>query len=169
MLGSKLGIYPRVMPYAVPDGYFEELSGRITLIVLEDKTVIPDLSKQQVFEVPKGYFDQLPAQILSAVKEETKPATKVISLGRRITRNIRLAAAAALLLVAGAGVFRAVQQRNSFDNKLAALPDEALTEYVSQTSNGLNIDNNVASADKSLPEQLTEEEITAYLDETGWQ
>lgn len=159
---SKLGSISRRMPYYVPDDYFENAATQI-LTSARAKDVTAGLADKTPFEVPNHYFDQLPLRVLENVKE--KRSVKIIPLGRQI----RLAAAAMLLLLAGAGFFKIALQQNSFDKKLSALPDDAIKEYVLQTSNELNIDNTVADTKVPLPEHLTEAEIVQYLDETGWQ
>jgi hypothetical protein len=172
-MGSPLAKASRKMPYEVPAGYFEHLASNITGAVLE-KDVVAELPKTLPFEAPKGYFEQLPGQLLKAVKEEErKSKTRTIFLGQKLWKPLRLAAAAVILMTIGFGALQLVNQQNSFEHKFANLSDDAVKEYVQQNTAGFEteaIENTVAHLPKSVaPSQLTEEEITAYLDETGWQ
>lgn len=111
-INSKLGNISRKMPFDVPDNYFSNLPAQIMASVREKDITLP-LSKENPFAAPQGYFEQLPMQILSAVKEKQKTGAKVIVL----PKNIRIAAAAILLLLAGAGVFKVAMQQNSFEHQ----------------------------------------------------
>lgn len=56
----------RRLPYRVPEGYFELLSGSVVeQVLLQDS-----LSMIKAGDVPPGYFDQLPALILQKAKEQ---------------------------------------------------------------------------------------------------
>jgi hypothetical protein len=169
-LQSSLAKMPRVMPYAVPENYFSSLPEQVLAQALDSETsaVLP---KAVPFEVPKGYFDSLPDQLLKAAKSsEEKPKTKVISLGETIWKKTRFAAAAIVLLALGTGIFQLSDRQNSFEHKLAQLPVEAVSEYVEQNADGFEVPVESSAANTSVSlNQLTEEEINAYLDETGWQ
>ena len=58
------------MPYAVPDGYFEELPGEISASIsgLEAEEVAPVWGKEVPFAVPTGYFDELTSHITAATR-----------------------------------------------------------------------------------------------------
>jgi hypothetical protein len=167
-MGSKLGNISKATPYDVPDSYFDKLSEQITAS-LKVQDVASNLPKSLPFEVPANYFEHLPGQMLIAAKGKEKPKSSIITLNGRGWRNIRLAAAAALLLLAGSGIFKVAMQQNSFEQKIAKVPDEAIQEYVLQHSTELKAGNTVIASNTTLPGQLTDEEITQYLNETGWQ
>lgn len=165
---SKLGNLSKAMPYALPGNYFDEFTERISAATKEENA-LADLPKNLPFETPLNYFEQLPDQILAAAKGKEKSKTRIIALNGRGWKNIRLAAAAALLILAGSGIFKVALQQNSFDQKIAAVSDEAIKEYVLQNSTELDAGNTVVASNMTLPTQLTDEEITQYLNETGWQ
>jgi hypothetical protein len=103
---SPLADMPRVMPYAVPEGYFSSLAELALLantaepmlnlskampyavpagyfesladnITARAKGPSLPLSKENPFTAPAGYFDNLPRQMLAAAKKaEEKPAKK---------------------------------------------------------------------------------------------
>jgi hypothetical protein len=173
-MGSPLAQLSRQMPYALPSGYFDQLPDVILAQALE-KDVISELPKITPYKAPEGYFDKLPQQVMNAIQADEIPAkTKTIPLGKSPWYQVRLAAAAVLLLLIGAGVFGVFRQDSSFDTKLAQLSEESVSEYIQQNIDefdGQMIESNfgVRAAAATSPSQLTEEEITEYLDETGWQ
>jgi len=170
-MGSTLTGLSRKTPYVVANDYFKVLPEAILAKTIE-ASLADVISKGNPFEVPTGYFDQLPQQLLSKVafQQEQHPP-KVISFGNNIWKSIRWAAAAVLLLTAGFGTLQMLNSENSVEQKLASLPADAVIEYVQDNRSGFD----VAPADLVLETghlattQLTEEEITLYLDEMGWQ
>jgi len=168
-IGSKLGSYPRRMPYVVPDNYFENFPIQmLTTVRLENN--VKQASETNAFEVPENYFEALPTRIIASIKKQEKAPSRVISFPGSIRRNIRFAAAAIFLLLVGGGLFWRFQQPLSLEAKLAALPKDVMTEYVVQSSEELQTNTNaIVSGNNHFTAQLTEEEITAYLNETGWQ
>lgn len=98
LLSPLLSQVPRVNPYTIPSGYFEELEETIPFLIHDDvveelNTVSPLLSgmkKEMPFSVPEGYFDQLTPELM----KEQRPA-KVISMP---TRNWMRYAAAAMII-----------------------------------------------------------------------
>lgn len=167
-INRKLGSISKAMPYSVPDNYFEAFTAQMIASAKEEEILI-NLPTSTPFETPANYFDQLPGQVLAAAKASEKPRTRIIALNGKAWKNVRLAAAAVLLLLAGSGIFKIALQQDSFDQKIAAVPDEAIKEYVLQNSTELNTGNSVLASNTTLPAQLTDEEITQYLNETGWQ
>lgn len=55
----------RAPVYALPEGYFDDLSGNISLKI--ENEVNKEFSKNQVQDVPEGYFEHLSGQILSKI------------------------------------------------------------------------------------------------------
>ncbi len=128
-LGSSLAGLSRKMPYAVPDGYFGQLTHSLqqTVISATGEEEAPGFSKSMPygvpvgyfnnlteslvatakaantmpFAVPGGYFESLPAQVLQAAKESepVKKETKFIPLKRQKVINPIRWAAAAILIV----------------------------------------------------------------------
>lgn len=63
-----LAAQTRMMPYAVPVGYFDHVADMIV-----DKVLLLDGSEQDTatsMQVPEGYFDQLPQVILGRIKAQ---------------------------------------------------------------------------------------------------
>lgn len=159
------------MPYAVPGGYFEGLPEQMLFAALESEQV-PALPKATPFATPAGYFDQLPAQMLQAAQKAdatpNKPAKKTISLGRAL----RWAAAAVLLLGVGITSYNVlIPGEKTTEQAIAALPNNLINEYVNQNATvadvAVNTSKPIAGNMKEL-KQLKDEDITGYLDETGW-
>jgi len=165
-MGSGLGNISSILPYEVPDNYFDQFPDKL-MSVITAESMVSKLTPKNPYTVPVGYFEQLPQQILAAAKEQGKSNDKLIALSSNIWKRTRLAAAAVLLLLTGMGIFKYALDEGSFSNKLAGLPDDAVNEYVMQTSNELNVTSNLAQA--TLPKEITSQEIEQYLNETGWQ
>ena len=120
-------------------------------------------------EVPQGYFAALPAAVLDKIKAGEQPKQKTISLAGRLMRPLRFAAAAAVLMAAGLGISQLLQGNNTMQAQLDKLPDEALNEYVLETGEPVEPASQVATTVPLHTDNLTEEEIEAYLNETSWQ
>jgi hypothetical protein len=160
-LNSSLVDISREMPYSLPENYHNEFCGNLSgLIKLEN------LNDKMPFEVPSDYFDDFPSEMIALIQKEEKKPGRIINVGW-FGKNIRIAAAAIILLFAGAGIFQVTIQQNSIESQLSRLPEDAVSEYL-QSTEGLELytkQNNLGSA----ASQLSEDEIINYLDETGWQ
>lgn len=104
-------------PFIVPEDYFTRLPGVVMARIRtlqastaaeEEETLSPllaQLSKKMPFSVPSQYFEQLPHQVAPPAPEISREATgKVFRLSRRAMR-MGVAAAAAVLIVAGIWIF----------------------------------------------------------------
>ncbi len=157
------------MPYAVPQGYFEGLSAAIMA-----KTEGVSVMRPNPYNVPQGYFEGLPEAMLARVKESDMPVqTKVIPLGTRIWKNIRWAAAAVLITGIGLGVYRSYMTDTSVSpqQELSALSKEDIHSYVEQRLDEFDVEAIAANTNgydvKTITNNLSEEEIENYLNETG--
>ena len=67
-MGSVLADLPRTMPYAVPDGYFNNFHGSVQHIIsdLDKADIVPVWGKTLPYSVPEGYFEALAQNILMA-------------------------------------------------------------------------------------------------------
>ena len=164
-LGSMLASLPRTNVYLIPEGYFNKFPETLMTFMSSGKGSWEHGNKKP-FAVPEGYFDSMPEALLQRVKSERKKQGKVISLSPVLRRYLAGAAAVLLLLAGGGGLYRHYGH-NSLEQQIAKLPEAAVSEYVLQTSSDLN--QVVATNTASLPDYLTEEEISQFLDETGWQ
>ncbi|MCD6064513.1 MAG: hypothetical protein K0R82_2424, partial [Flavipsychrobacter sp.] len=150
----------------VPDGYFEELPGKILAMVQEQPQM--ELPKNHPFEVPAGYFDQLPEQILQAAKAEGKKG-RVIPFNTRIQKGIKWAAAAMLVAALGIGSYRTLTPADlTPSEELAQLPADVISEYVSQNIDEFDMEVLESTINNSELQSLTDEEIDQYLEETDW-
>ncbi len=143
-LNSILADMPRTMPYEVPAGYFDALSGAILQAADGNEHHEPalHLPKLMPYELPAGYFDALADSVLAQVKEPALPFTKelpyavpsgyfdklpedVLSKVKLyntdktfvfpVWKTIRWAAAAMLLLGAGFGLYTYMNNTTSPD------------------------------------------------------
>jgi hypothetical protein len=163
---SPLAKLPRTMPFMVPDGYFNRLPAEISG-ALDQGDLTVYRSRRQPFEVPEQYFEQLPAMILSKVRAEGEQKPKTIDLRKSILKQLRWAAAAVLLLAAGAGIWRA-SVPSSFERQLASLPEDVVADYVEQHIDEFDPEliESVALEDAPVPTlPLTEEEINNHFSE----
>jgi hypothetical protein len=80
-MGSCLADMSRVMPYSVPQGYFEHFAGSTleTIKELNQSAPISAWGKSLPYKVPVNYFEGLTGAIVAAAKAEeglSSPATK---------------------------------------------------------------------------------------------
>lgn len=63
------------LPYALPDGYFENLPLQVMLrIAIEEKAggePVLNIKKETVYQAPDGYFENLAGSIMNRIKAET--------------------------------------------------------------------------------------------------
>jgi hypothetical protein len=161
----------RSMPFDLPKGYFEELPIHIATLAAEKN--IKEIARGNMpYSVSPFYFQQLPAAVLLAAKTKER---KIISLNI-VWQQVRLAVAAVFLLGVGFGTMHYyLQQQRPIQNTevaLARVPQNTISDYVQ-----LNIDDfdqemiysSIGAGMPIQPDQLTKDEITQYLDETGGQ
>lgn len=143
---------------AVPEGYFESLSGtilnKIKALETEDAAteiralspMLYSIQNENVFEVPHGYFENLSDGILDKVK----PEAKVVKLSGRSRTFFKYAVAAVFTGVMALGVFKFTQNQPP----LLALPD-----YVTAGLQVQNVDQELAS--------ISDAEIITFLEADG--
>jgi len=165
-------LLPKSMPYHMPEGYFEDIAANIKALVQE-----PELSidRNLPHEVPAGYFEQLPELVLQKAKAASQKKSRVISLGAIISKNVRWAAAAIVLMSIGAGIYKynSVSKTYNTQQALAGLSRDSIDVYVQQNIDEYDLETITAALNpsdmKTATGKLTEEEIKNYLDETGWE
>lgn len=173
--------FPTALPYAVPEGYFDTFPGRMmALLKAGDPAAIPPAATP--YAAPSGYFENLPGQIMARIRTEAQtaaPAPKIIPLRRfSAWRNVRLAAAAVLLAVAGIGLYRLTMPRQeNITQQLAAIPKDSIRDYLLQHVDDFEADELASlaapaitggNARSSIQLPVGREDIIQYLDETGW-
>ncbi len=199
-LQSPLADMPRTMPYAVPEGYFALLEESIKTgisgatdyrLAIQDKATpyeVPERyfatlpqnilaaihtgsSREMPYAAPEGYFDQLPLQMLEAAKADGN-RKKTIQLGGTIWKNIRWAAAAAIIIGIGFGSYKMLQPAEpvSTEAQLAKIPGSTINDYIQANIDDFDADMLATNINSTTPTaaQLPEDEIVNYLNETGW-
>ncbi len=149
-------------PFAVPEGYFDQLAGNImnrirqeeTLTVMEETRLLsPTLAavgNRNVFTVPDGYFEQLAA---GSIKEVALP-TKVVPM-KSNRGMLRYMVAAAITGIIGLSIL------SIFNNKTAdtvASPETAMLQASEIIKN--------KSFDSEL-DKISAGDIEKYLTESG--
>jgi len=169
-LNSPLAVFPRTMPYIVPDAYFDNLPTLVARYVLADTP----LTKDMPLAVPDGYFDALPQQLLQAVKNDEAPA-KEESKNRSVWLNARWAAAAMLIIFIGLGSYRILTPETlTIQQQLEEIPEAAILAYVQDNIDEFDTEyivNNLDNANtiQTQAENLNDETIEYYLENSGWQ
>jgi hypothetical protein len=156
----------KTMPFDVPEGYFEQLPAG---------TLQKAKGRAMPHAVPEGYFEQLPGELLAKLKDETAPQKgETIPLGQNIWKQVRWAAAAMLVMGIGIGSYVQMAPRSmSVEEQLAQLPQGTIGEYVQNNIDEFDSEMLAELAGNSNAtsaiEQLNDEDIIHYLNETGWQ
>ena len=171
--------YSKAMLYQVPQGYFDNLAGDVLAIAKGESALLEQ--PKAPFEVPQGYFSQLPAQMLAVAKaadvHQEVRKTRVISPNwKTLWTSTRWAAAAILILGIALSTYTGLQRPMSVENQLAALPEGTISKYVEQNIDDFETElivstlttNKTRSTAQAIDE-LSDEEIIQYLDETGWE
>lgn len=194
---SPLAGAPRVMPFPVPAGYFNDLAANLLLCATENADVqainnydvpagyfetlpgdilkqikteefVTSLPKQNPYETPTGYFDKLPDEVLAHAKQQGKKGAIVINW-----QPIRWAAAAILVLGLGFGSYKMLYNKPIDTNKaLAAVPKDSIHAYIVQNVDDFETELilNSLGTEKTIKgtNQISEQEIVEYLNENGW-
>lgn len=158
------------MPFSVPDAsYFEGLSARIMAKVQEEE---PSWGKTNPYTVPQGYFDALPAIVVVKVKPEAAP--QVVKKTIPLFRTVQLAASMALIFFAGFAVMKMGNTRKASNTTVSATVSKVdIKNYVEANIDDFDTDlilNSLAQSNTKQDKKVTisDAEIRAYLDETGW-
>jgi hypothetical protein len=158
------------MPHELPVGYFEDFAANITAIAASEEFNVNG-SRTLPFTVPPGYFDALPAQVLAAVSQQQPEARRT----RRVMAfapAIRWAAAAALLISIGLGIYRFSRNTSGqgrAESIIAQVPVNDIQEYVQQTNLDLLPAGAVSTDVNTDLKNIDEETISRYLQETTWE
>jgi hypothetical protein len=186
------------MPYAVPNGYFSSLADEVSDLVkireLTDPQVswgtktpfegpspayfeglaaqvlakvneVPEFSTKNPYTVPRGYFEALPDIIVAKAKGQATTKKRV-----PLFRTARLAASMALIILAG---FAVMTMNNKSQNplNLSAVSKTEIDQYVTANLDDFDTDliiNGLANTTTDKKINISDAEIKAYLDETGW-
>lgn len=160
---------PRAVPFRGPaPGYFEQFSTNLLQRIHDESE--PEWSKKMPYQVPQGYFENFPKQMSSKVRRvAVSPDSRRVPL----FRAVRLAASIALILFTGLGIMN-IHSRQSASAELAKVSEADIRNYVESNLDEFDTDlilNGLATntqKEEKVEVHLTEEEIKAYLDETGW-
>ncbi len=161
--GSSLAGHKVAVPYAVPEGYFGHAAAMAVEIMGEHTAdaVIP--ASQQPYSVPAGYFDALPGKVLQRAGSNKRKG------GAFSFVQLRWAAAAIVLLMAGAGIWAALNNNNvaTATTFLADVGDKEIREYLAESGSGVAMNMSAAVAVEQV--NVDARDIISYLDETGWE
>lgn len=166
----------------VPEGYFDEFPEQM-LALARAEHIGFSAGSVNPLNVPKGYFLELPEQLLAAAKaSDTKASARVIPLISRVSRSLRWAAAAILVMGIGFGTYQVYfgNTGNHTEKQLAKISSNTLGDYLQQNIDDYDmetLENTVASNAGGIkqinsdlnPKNLNTDEITQYLNETGWE
>lgn len=163
-MGSPLAHMPRTMPYSVPEGYFNDFHISVAHLVAEGKA-IPNGG--DVFSIPEGYFDLLPVQLIQKIRaEEKQKRRRVIELSA-IWQQVRLAAAAVLLLTVGIGTYKFYVDRLPYNTEraLSNVPKSSIHDYVQQNIDDFDTEMILDNMSSGNGDELSRKEINDYLNE----
>jgi hypothetical protein len=177
-MGSPLADMSRDMPYYVPKGYFEQLPEQALGNALSTQEYDFNLNIGKPFSVPDNYFEQFPAQVLQAIKAnedaETVKKIKTIPLNRAYKwYSVKWAAAAVLLICVSIFSYRFIMPNHTPEHELASIPQNEIAEYAMLHTDDpaelemLDKNGVMYATPQHVTLQLTEEEITQYLNEKG--
>ena len=143
------------IPYTVPSGYFQELSGNLKSRVLVESMHVDEKSGFNVppgyfnelssriennlvlenirslapsggFALPEGYFAELSGRITSRLEDSSKGATPIRNL---FTSWISYAAAACITAMIATGIYFS-SNTYQFDKQLSEVPDQEIINYL---------------------------------------
>ncbi|HEY0609968.1 MAG TPA: hypothetical protein VGD35_09935 [Chitinophaga sp.] len=188
-----LNLPPTPPPYGVPAGYFDQLPEQVLQRIrsLEADPVQEELSelspllatapRQLPLSTPEGYFDGLSTRIMAGISQAQESPARVVPI--RSHRRYRLWAVAAsvvaLLGLSTLFLFRHNSGTGSFEAQLAAVPDQAIVEYLQSHTDAFDneaILSSVSSAEVAdeLPkistnlDDLPADAIQKYLESSEW-
>lgn len=154
--------WDKKMPFESPGpAYFESFAAQVVAKVQE----APELSKENPYTVPQGYFDSLPGIIVARAKGQASAKKRV-----PLFRTARLAASMAFIILVGFGVMK-MNSSSSNRQSLSHVSQSEINQYISANLDDFDTDliiNGLASAKTDKTIELSDTEIKAYLDETGW-
>tara|TARA_B110001454_G_scaffold213131_1_gene230835 strand:- start:3026 stop:3571 length:546 start_codon:yes stop_codon:yes gene_type:complete len=147
--------------FSVPPDYFETVEASFSNKLKENNFV-----KEKGFEVPDSYFNKLEDCILSKVSP-TNREVQVISLKKRISKLIPIAAAASIALFIGLNSF--IFNKTS-ENSLDKLTDSDVENWIANNINLIDInDFTITHSDVefdeylSIPNSISNNELENYL------
>ncbi|HYG52361.1 MAG TPA: hypothetical protein VD905_15730 [Flavobacteriales bacterium] len=156
------GSYREKERHKVPQGYFDDLAGKV-LEKINEAPVLFSLEKKEMVEAPEGYFDAVEARVkqITAVKKQVP----VVSIRSKI---VRWAVAASLLSMVVTTAYVYANKENT-GGAIAAVPaintENATTNYLIDE---LHEEDLIAfvSEQETSPEN---NEVVDYLMEDGFE
>jgi hypothetical protein len=180
-IGSQLVNMPNIVPYVVPEGYFEELPALVMMRIktehvqsAEEETAIispllASLKKESPLTVPDGYFETLAPKMPPV---EKKPETaRVISFNPDKLFKYAAAAVTVGLISLFAWLFL---RTPSSDNQYAVNQDTTIDNQVQQKIEGMTdidiatyLDINELTTMESRDIQVPDDDVTLMLAEVS--
>lgn len=157
LAGQKVGL-----PYGEPKDYFAGMPGRLAAMMAEEQVANSLPAAGNPYAIPGGYFEALPARVLAAAKQKEK------SRGVVTFRQLRIAAAAVVLLAVGVGTFVGMIDNTAKATGgaiLANVDDKDIKDYLGNAATPLA---DVTAAGYIDEIDVKTEDIEKYLDENGW-
>ncbi len=165
-------VFTKQMPFAaVPENYFDQLSLNILEAVKKSNTILENISKTMPYQIPKAYFEQLPAQVLFKIKTTHSEKRNQGA----IFRMVQWAASIAVLLMLSFAIKNAPKKATQDTNfSLEDVSAEEIANYVHNNIDEFDTDILLSSMSNSTIKEidkannLSSEEIEAYLNDEGW-
>jgi hypothetical protein len=166
---SPLAEAPRSMPYDMPDNYFNGFCDSIITAIHEAEEQKPQFGNDKTpFATPENYFSTLPQDILAKAKQSDATTTGKQTIA---FRSIVRAVAAVLVIAIGIIGYRYFTQEPTAQQQLASISNEDISNYLEQHSDEFDTEllaTHLSSAELGELENIANDDIIEYLDETGW-
>lgn len=164
-MNSTLAQLPKEIPFDVPNNYFNDITNNIVEMVLANDFI--EQQSANPYTVPEQYFSAFPQKINQKIKEETTVTPTLFSL-YPLLKPMQVAAAILIIIIGGFSFLHVPKNSISFQQQLKNIPDEVVREYVAQNDDE-NLYNNFSVNSTYSFNKLSEEEISQFLEEQGWQ
>lgn len=162
-MGSQLAGAGIGLPYGGQEDYFARMPGKIVALITAERRegLLPVTANP--YAVPSGYFEQLPGKVATKAIGQVRKGV-VVSF-----RQLRVAAAAVVLLAVGLGTFVRMGDGpvGGADSAiLANVADKDIKAYLGNAGASLAGGSAGRYIDKI---DIKAEDIEKYLDENGWE
>ena len=173
-LSPLLSSIPRVMPYDVPNKYFDNnLEGLPAFFGEQESVVLSFVTKAMPYSVPTGYFANFADTVLARTGSK---GAKIVSMGR--PRWMRIATAAVMagiigisgLLYFNSGKRTALNSTQAMAQSLTGVSNDELDNFIKASTfdadNSAPETSSTASNDiKALVKDVSEKELDDFLDQ----
>lgn len=180
--------YGKTLPYVAPQGYFENLAENVMSEINKGSEDLVDTAylddwKDNVYEVPADYFAKADFATKAIASQQKTKTKELYPTARKLTLN-NWAAAAVMLVIFTIGGIWMNKDVNNYDaasvaeKKLAEVSNSDLEKYISDNIDEFDLSllekevsklpqNSGRKNTQSLLNDISEEDIKAYLEEEG--